>query len=294
MTTATPVPTLWVMNSNTSSRLECLKSVPVAELAVTAVMYTFIDQDPTGQDNNGRPFTNCELEIIDAELDKSATFAEFRGRCDCCGSTRLSYACHVVHKPTKQGYYIGRDCAEKLLNMAEGSFKHMSVALAEKAESRRRRNWWLHQNPQHREIVEWAEGSDHYIASDVVRKLKAYGSISERQVELLHKIRAQVAERAAAAAAEPKPTGPAPTGRIEVEVTVLGTKFVENDFGGTTKALVRLAGTNTKAWVTSAGLGRGDVAVIRATFERSRDDEFFAFGSRPKLVRMIKEAQPAK
>lgn len=258
--------------------MDTIKSLPVAELEVTALIHTFIDQDGT----------NTETEVINKDLDARASFKEFNGRCACCGSTRLAYACRVVHKPTMSGHYVGRDCATKLMNMADGAYNRMSVALAEKAKSRRRRNWWLHQNPQHREIIEWAEGSSHYIVSDIVWKLKAYGSLSDKQVDLLHRIRQQEADRAAEAAADPQPTGPAPEGRIEVEVEVLGTKAVESTFGYrttyVTKALVRLAGYNTKAWLTSAGLGKGDKAVIRATFTRSSDDKFFAFGSRPKVV----------
>ena len=256
-----------------------IKSLPVSELKVTALTYRVA-------------FDELEGEMLDDALDNAATFeTSFDGRCACCGSTRLKYACHVVHVPTMSGHYIGRDCATKLLGMADGTYDHMSVALAERAKSRRRRNWWLHENPQHREIVEWAEGSDHYIASDVAKKLTRYGSISEAQVGLLHKIKAQIAERAAAAANEPQPTGPAPEGRLEVTVTVLGTKEIENrfsEYGGTiTKALVRLDGYNTKAWVTSAGLVRGERAVIRATFQRSDRDEHFAFGSRPKVIEVL-------
>jgi len=257
-----------------------LKSLPVSELKVTALVYHVA-------------FDEEEVEVLDDALDNAATFKTFDGRCACCGSTRLKYACRVVHAPTVSGHYIGRDCAAKLLEMAEGTYDHMSVALAERAKSRRRRNSWLHENPQHREIVEWAEGSDHHIASDVVRKLKSYGSISEAQVGLLHKIKAQIAERASAAANEPQPTGPAPEGRIEVTVTVLGTKEIENHFsrfgGTTTKALVRLEGYNTKAWLTANGANRGDRAVIRATFKRSDRDQFFAFGSRPTVVRRLEE-----
>ena len=266
-----------------------IKSLPVGELKVTALIQVSFSNDATGQDYDGQDYVDTELEVIDPELNNAATWRTFDGRCACCGSTRLLYACHVVHTPTMTGHYVGRDCATKLLGMADGAYDRMSVALAEKAKARRRRNWWLNANPQHREIVEWAEASDHHIASDVVRKLKSYGSISEAQVQLLHRLKAQIEERAAA---EPQPTGPAPEGRIEVTVTVLGTKEIENHFsryGGTTttKALVRLDGCNTKAWITAAGLDRGDRAVIRATFTRSDRDQFFAFGSRPKVVRML-------
>lgn len=267
--------------------MDTIKSIPAGDLEVTALTYTHIAQDATGQDGDGRDYTEVETEVINPELDARATFGQFAGRCACCGSTRLIYACRVVHKPTLAGYYIGRDCAAKLIGMADGAYARMSVALVEKAESRRRRNGWLAKNPQHREIVEWAEGSTHHIASDIVRKLRRYGSISGPQLDLLHRIKTQITE----VDNEPQPTGPAPEGRIEVAVTVLGTKQVENRFSyhETTvrKALVRLDGYNTKAWITAAGLERGDKAILRATFTRSDRDPHFAFGSRPTIVRHL-------
>lgn len=279
------------MNSS-NARFACIKSVPVSELKVTSIVYLTREQDGTGQDNDGRPYTVAESETLDPVLEASAQFSEaFNGRCHCCGSTRLQYACNVVHVPTLQGYYVGRDCADKLLGFADGHFAGLSVALAEKAASRRRANYWLTANPQHAEIVAWAGAVDHHIASDVFGKLKRYGSISEAQVALLHKIKAQLEERAQQAASEPQPTGPAPIGRLEVEVECLGTKATEGFRGSTVvKALVRLAGTNTKAWLTASGLQRGDRALIRATFTRSERDQFFAFGSRPVIVKDLTAA----
>jgi hypothetical protein len=274
--------------NNTSARFACIKSVPVSELTVTSIVYLTRAEDATGQDHDGRPYTVAESETLDAALEARAHFEPFSGRCDCCGSTRLQYACNVVHVPTLQGYYVGRDCADKLLGFADGHFAGLSVALAEKAASRRRLNWWLTANPQHAAIVEWAGTASHHIASDVYRKLKAYGSISEAQVALLHRIKAQTEQRAAKAASEPQPTGPAPEGRLEVEVEYLGTKATEGFRGSTVvKALVRLAGYNTKAWVTACGLQRGDRALIRANFTRSDRDPHFAFGRRPKVIKYL-------
>ena len=273
------------MNSS-SARFACIKSVPVSELKVTSIVYLIREQDLTGQDNGGRSYTVAETETLDAVLEDSAQFPAFSGRCACCGSPRLQYACHVVHTPTLQGYHVGRDCADKLLGFADGHFAGLSVALAEKAAARRRVNYWITANPQHAEIVAWAGAAKHRIASDVHAKLKAYGSISEAQAQLLHRIKAQTEERAAAAASEPQPTGPAPEGRVEVEVECLGTKATEGFCGSTVvKALVRLAGYNTKAWLTASGLQRGDRALIRATFTRSDRDPHFAFGSRPIVLK---------
>ena len=272
-----------------------INSIPLADLEVVAVSY-LADHD----EETGAPI--YDLDILNETLRDSADFTASRGdRCDCCGSTRLKYACEVVHRPTGRGYYIGRDCAAKIdtLQSSANRIGHSTINLANRAKARReavkhakRIADWVIANPAHAEVVAWAQSdAGHHIAKDIVSNFGKRGSISKAQVQLLHRLKAQIEERAAAAAAEPQPTGPAPEGRLEVTVTVLGTKEIENrfsDYGGTiTKALVRLDGYNTKAWVTSAGLVRGERAVIRATFQRSDRDEHFAFGSRPKVIEVL-------
>ena len=262
-------------------KIETIKSIPVEELVVTSLIHVSMTHgDATGQDNDGQPTVETEVEIINPELHAAATFAPFKFRCDCCGSTRLKHACTVVHKPTLTAYWIGRDCATKLLGMADGAFSKMSVALAERGECKRRFASWVTRNPQHADIVAWAGASDHYIASDLISRLRRYGSLSEKQVELLYKIKNQIAEKAAAKANEPTPTAPAPSGRVKVSGTVIGTKSIEGRFGFTRKALIQLTDFN-KVWVTCSE-NKGDAIVtFTATFTVSANDSHFATGSRP-------------
>lgn len=259
--------------------IHTIKSIPVEELVVTSLVHVSkTHPDMTGQDGDG-DITEVETEIIEPKLHAAATFSPFSFRCDCCGSTRLIYACTVVHKPTLAAYWIGRDCATKLMGLATGAFSKLSVALAERGERKRRVASWITLNPQHAEIVAWADSSTHYIVSDLVSRLRRYGSLSEKQVELIYKIKNQIADRATAKANEPTPTTPAPVGRVKVSGTVLGTKSIESRFGFTHKALIRLSDFN-KVWVTCHAVV-GEVVTFTATFTASATDSHFATGSRP-------------
>lgn len=261
----------------------CIKSIPAADLEVVAFAHVF-DCGP----EEGR---TVELEILNKELRESATFDTNGWRCDCCGHS-VSYCCEVVHKPTRAGYYVGRQCAANLQELARHDFGRLSVALAQRAKSRRAVNAWLKANPQHADIVAWAKTAVHYIASDIARKLARYGSISEGQVNLLYKLKTQVEERAAAQAAEPVPTTPAPEGRLTVTGTILGLKTKDTPWGISHKMLVRLTDAN-KVWTTVPANfdgGKGDSITFTATFERSKDDQHFAFGSRPHFKAPVEAA----
>lgn len=272
-----------------------LQKTPLAELAISAIVYTYIAQDATGQDNDGRPFTQVEQEILLPELHAAANFAPFNFKCDCCGSTRLLYACNVVHKPTMKGYWIGRDCAQSIADAQRLNLGSLSETLKERNVAKHRTEKWVAANPQHAEIVAWAKTGVDSIARDIAGKLARYGSISERQVEFLYKLKKQRDDRAAEKAAEPVPTAPAPQGRVEVEVELLGSRRDETAFGTTTKLLCRVVETAAKVWFTQpmgwACPEKGDRAVIRANWERSERDQFFGFGGRPHFVRETRRVE---
>jgi hypothetical protein len=143
------------------------------------------------------------------------------------------------------------------------------------------------------ELVEWARSKDaHPIASKIASKLRQYGSISEKQLELVASLKAQADERAAKDA-EFAPKASAPEGRLEVTGTVLGFKDIESEYGVTTKMIVRLLNTFAKVYVTvpskveGGHLDRGSNVRFTATFERSRDDQFFAVGKRPTKAALV-------
>lgn len=257
-----------------------VKSLPINELSVVALAYEVTDAD-------GHP--QAEIEVLDPVLRKASEFIGEPWRCSCCGHG-IKYACEVVHPPSNQRVCIGRDCAASIIkhqglgNRIEG----LSIALSQRGEARRLRASWLAENPQHAEIHAWAaEQPSGGIARDVWAKIARYGSISEKQIALLYRLREQAAEKAAEKAAEPVPTAPLEEGRRTVECTVLGTRTQESQYGTQYKMLVRLACAN-KVWLTipsAAGdVKRGDVLKLTATFQRSQDDPHFGFGSRPKVA----------
>jgi len=86
---------------------------------------------------------------------------------------------------------------------------------------------------------------------------------------------------------------PAPTGKVTVEGTITGEKWVETDFGTTHKVAI-LTAEGWRLWVTlpaaisSAQIG--DTVRLTATVTPSSDDPTFAFGQRPSKASIIAEA----
>lgn len=258
---------------------ETLKSAPLGDLRLTAMAYVYkIEED-------GREVTECEIEILDPELHERSDYRDAPAhRCACCGSTRLVYPCYVTHVPTGRGYYVGRSCALKIDSLGrDASNARLTVALKERAKSKQRRRSWKLRHPELVDLVEWAE-SQGGPARDIASKIGRY-DLSERQVSYLEDLRVKAAEREAKLAAE-APTGPAPEGVQTVRAEILSLKWKENDWGGSLKLLGRVLDTNAKIYCTCpsgiSGAEKGDIVDIKARFDRSRDDEFFAFGSRPR------------
>lgn len=125
--------------------------------------------------------------------------------------------------------------------------------------------------------------------SEFLRSLKtafAPGWISDKRLAFGACVtRAYDRAMAEAAKVANPPTDKAPEGRVTVEGTVISTRHVEDDFGGCWKMLVELS-TRARVWCSVPGgcAGRpGETVKFTATFTRSDKDEFFSFGSRPKL-----------
>jgi len=259
-----------------------IQQLPLDDLEVVAFIYVYAPSEPDG----------IELDVWNTPLRDAADFSGSKDtRCDCCGSTNLKYACEVVHKPTGLGYHVGRTCATKIdaLRGQVRSVGGVATRLFERAKAKRKIAAWFVANPQHKEIMSWASvGSSHKIAQDIYSKLIKWGSISEGQALLCHKLKAQVAERAAERAAAPQPNAPAPEGRVEVEGTVVHTKRVESDWGVSEKMLVVITSTLAKVWCSIPSQWGADIkgcqVRVKATWTRSHDDEFFSFGKRPTLV----------
>lgn len=137
----------------------------------------------------------------------------------------------------------------------------------------------------------WPDGKVHvyYVIRDLVRKLVAHGSLSEKQVNYLRSLIQQADtwdEREAQRQAEHDAAKDAPTGRVVVSGEILSTKVQESQFGMTEKMLVKTT-DGWKLWCTvPAALDsteRGTKVTLKVTVEPSNDDPKFAFGKRPTL-----------
>jgi hypothetical protein len=117
---------------------------------------------------------------------------------------------------------------------------------------------------------------------DIVRS----GFVSERKIALLAALPA-AKDRADQEAARKNLTIPAPEGRQVVEGVLVKQEERENDFGITWKMLVQLD-NGCRVWCSvpsGCNVVEGGRIKFKATFVRSDRDQFFAFGSRPLMVK---------
>lgn len=206
------------------------------------------------------------------------------GKCQHCG-TWHHYG--VIFRDVRDGSYatIGNVCAAKFFH--HKSRKDYLVAKAHreakerasKAEGLRKAEEFLRDREELRKALE----TPHYIIQDIRTKLFRWGSISDKQIELVFKIAKQEAERVP----EPEPVNipeDVLNGRVTLTGEVLGVKCVESEWGYQTKVLVR-DDRGFKLWGTYPTTGefydKGARIRFTARVERSKDDPAFGFFSRP-------------
>ena len=219
-------------------------------------------------------------------------------RCVHCGNGSVRWITSVRHLPTNDVVVFGAICTDRLGFANKVAFK--LAQLQARAEARKvrftiwtKRQEFLAANPAIAEalvkINEPAHSKNTFV-KDVLSKLDQYGDLTVNQVNAVIKSLARDVEYAARQAAEAsEPKGPAPSGRVTVTGQVLSTKLQESDFGAVLKMLVKLE-NNSKVWVSVPSretVERGDKVTFKATFEVSKDDPSFAFGSRPHLVSRV-------
>lgn len=134
----------------------------------------------------------------------------------------------------------------------------------------------------------------------VAEKFRRYADLSEKQIAAVERAiirdterRDRKAERVAAdlaakAAGEIEPV-PADAGRIKITGEVISQKTVEGDYGVQFKMLVR-DDRGFKVWGTepsSISPEKGSRVSFMAKVERSKDDEFFGFFSRPTKAEIL-------
>lgn len=146
-------------------------------------------------------------------------------------------------------------------------------------------------------FAEWSADRPAFgsFVNDVLWKLDHYGSISERQVEVVlqaaAKDRQWAADKAAQKAADEAAAKPVPTGTVQIEGEVLTTQWRETEWGSSLKVLVK--GDGWKVWGSAPsalhGLDKGDVIRFTASVEASNDDPTFGFFKRPRKAELVSE-----
>lgn len=242
---------------------------------------------------------------------------EHGGNCMVCGSTNAIYTVLFHHRPTNTYIRMGTDCAEKM-ELSGGDYSAFRAAVedARHAQAGKRkaqavladlgltRAWEIYATQ-----VEYAgcdceydpdfgpcncyrewkrkQGREEQIIIDLVGKLVTYGEVSEKQTTFLRSLLERIGtrpEREAAEAAAKEAAAPCPTGRVEIDGTVLALKEQDSHWGPVTKMLVQAA-TGFKVWGTRVGNAeKGQRITFRATVKPSQDDAKFGFFSRPKVL----------
>jgi len=142
------------------------------------------------------------------------------------------------------------------------------------------------------------------IVFDINRKGRRYGSISEKQAELVKKIAREHVERQERRETELEAKGDVPDvpeGRVEVTGTIISTKWVQSDYGDTLKMLVeseegwRVWGTCPTTILEAVEYGteelKGSKVRFTAAIEPSKDDRLFGFYKRPTKPELLEAAQ---
>jgi hypothetical protein len=213
-------------------------------------------------------------------------------KCIHCGNGTVRWITIALHIPSNERVVFGCDCTERLGFANQQEFKLAQLKAKAEAGHARLKIWnareaYVAAHPEIAAAIEQAKQPAHAnnsFVKDVLSKLNQWGSLSERQAAAVVTSLArdlEFAARKAAQATEVK--GPAPTGRVTVTGKVLSTKVQESQYGETLKMLLQLE-NNSRVWLTvpsKASAERGETLTVTATFQVSKDDPSFAFGSRP-------------
>lgn len=241
------------------------------------------------------PPTEHQVRVLQMAREAAATSSVGRGihQCHHCGAS-IRYGA-VLHHVSGESIIVGETCLDRF-GLSSSEFHTMRKA----AELDRARHAirqaiaaFSAANPDLAWLGEKVTPEPHAANGflvDVARKLRTYGSLSDRQIDAVRKAVIRDAERVARQAAEAlEPTVPVPTGRVVIAGTIVATKWQDSDYGGSLKMLIRVetpAGS-FKLWGSvPKGLDAqmGDAVTLKATIEPSERDESFGFMKRPTLV----------
>ena len=195
------------------------------------------------------------------------------GNCHVCGAHCI-YTAIFHHVPSNTLIRTGMDCAEKLFDCDANLFRKFredcKAAKFHKAGKLKAKQvltdagleiaWeqsrlsdcpidepaWKCKQCDNQGCENCPSGNSWHVLCSIVGNLIRYGDISDKQVDLLRKLSDKIAnwdtvkaERAAKLEAERAASKDCPTGKALITGEVLSTKFVDNQYGGSLKMLVR-------------------------------------------------------
>ena len=232
---------------------------------------------------------------------------EHGGLCHVCGSVNAIYSATFYHEKSNSYIRTGLDCAQKLECAGIDAFKKNVKKAKEAAAGKRKaqailveaglaKAWELYEARKSASDL----SRDELTALDIVGRLVKWGSISDKAASFLGSLLDRIehapeiaAEKAAAKALELANAKPVPAveGRVLVKGEVLSLKEQEGFYGIQLKMLVKAEG-GFKLWgsVPSAirdSVERGSVVEFNAALQKSDNDEYFGFFSRPSKAKVI-------
>ena len=251
------------------------------------------------------PALIAENQAFYAHMEKTGgkfSTHEHGGVCHVCGNAHAMSVARFWHEPTNTYIEVGETCADKLLQGERinfASFRKKMKAGIEAVAGKRKAQAALEdaglsfawQIFEQKDFATWQYEEN--IIYDIVRKFVRYGSISEKQQDLLRKLIHKIENREAIAAEraaeyqEAKPI-PALGGRFTIDGEVLSVKGAETLYGYTLKMIVK----STDGWKvygsvpSGADLERGDKVSFNAEVTVSRDDPKFGFFKRPTKMQI--------
>lgn len=215
--------------------------------------------------------------------------------CAICGA-HYRHGDAWLHVPSGEVVLIGHMCADKMgrtLDRHEWTAAQRRAAQLRKsaryqAEKYEKAQKVLSANPGLAEALD----TNHNISRDLLNRLRKFGSLTDRQIELAFKLHREASATEVAASGPPKITPP--TGRVDVEGIIVNTKVVHGDYGSTIKMLLevtrpdgvyRLFGTMPRALSDDQNVVKG--SKIRMKAEVQPKEEGFGYYLRPTSALLV-------
>lgn len=245
--------------------------------------FTFVAEYYLGSNEEIADAYGCE------EYPADGPCHEDLGRCDHCGTDHTYGA---LYRQTDGSYLaVGRDCAGKFFDFSSRSAYYKSIAdrkTAEKAKKAKNNEAACRFLATRIDLQAAFSSCEHRIVNDIHGKLFDFGSISDKQANLVMKIAIEEAEKTPEPTPEPIPAE-LTDGRHEFAGEVLALKWRDSQFGGSLKMLFR-DDRGFKLWGSAFNgeYDKGSRVSFFARVEVSKDDKCFGFFSRPTKGKVIK------